>query len=67
MVKLEACSARGLAVSSLENDPIAKIQVFVFFLIFIVSACLKFKPVIEQFAHCSFFSGYYSFCKYIAC
>jgi len=52
MVKLEARSAHGLAVSSLENDPIAKI-VFFFFLIFIVSACLKFKPVIDCFAHCS--------------
>lgn len=49
MVKLEARSAHGLAVSSLENDPIAKIV----FLIFIVSACLKFKPVIDYFAHCS--------------
>lgn len=53
MVKLEACSAHGLAVSSLENDPIAKMVFFFFFLIFIVSACLKFKPVIDYFAHCS--------------
>lgn len=51
MVKLEARSAHGLAVSSLENDPIAKIVFF--FKIFIVSACLKFKPVIDYFAHCS--------------
>lgn len=54
MVKLEAHSAHGLAVSSLENDPIAKIVVFFFFLnIFIVNACLKFKTVIDYFAHCS--------------
>lgn len=52
MVKSEAHSAHSLAVSSLENDPIAKIG-FPPLNIFIVSACLKFKPVIDYFAHCS--------------
>lgn len=51
MAKLKARSAHGLAVSSLENDPIAKIVFF--FLIFLVSACLKLKPVIDYFLHCS--------------